>query len=103
MAIPEVGGPRECSALLPRAGDEHAADVLSSALTADDIEIGCGSDGDAARGGAPMDECHWVVLRGDDDRGEAAASAPSLSGAMRSGRRTLASFPESYFPYFGRE
>ena len=85
-------------------GDEHAPlEVLLVGAHADDIEIGCGATVMQLARSRPL-TCHWIVLSGCDERAaEAAASARAFGAEAVELDVRVESFPESYFPYCGRE
>jgi LmbE family N-acetylglucosaminyl deacetylase len=78
-------------------------DVVCIGAHADDIEIGCAATLLQLAGSRPL-TCHWIVLTADEERGiEARSSAAALLGGVAELDVRVASFPESYFPYVGRE
>jgi LmbE family N-acetylglucosaminyl deacetylase len=87
---------------LNEASLEGALRVLVIGAHADDIEIGCGGTLLRLAETYPEAEVLWVVLSGDEERGEEARmSAAEFSAGFASLRVVLKGFRDAFFPYSG--
>jgi LmbE family N-acetylglucosaminyl deacetylase len=78
--------------------------VLAIGAHADDIEIGCGGTLLRLAETNPEAEVVWVVLTGDDERGEEARrSAADFAGGFAASQVVLGGFRDGFLPYGGGE